>query len=850
MKFLKQAFLGLFSLGFLGVMAGVGAVVYIISFYGRDLPDYSQLKVYEPPMLTRLYAGDGRLMAEFAQERRVFVPIDSIPDLVKHAFIAAEDKNFYKHGGVDYLAIMGALIDNAKGGHLRGASTITQQVAKNFLLSSERSYQRKIKEAILAHRMESVMSKDRLLELYLNEIFLGQRAYGVAAAALTYFDKSLDELTVAEAAYLAALPKAPNNYHPIRNHDAALARRNAVIKLMLQNKYITKEQAREARETPLVMVENKNAAPVNAPFFAEEVRRELIQRYGQASLDQGGLVVRTTIDPKLQDIALESLRKGLQAYDRRHGWRGPFGHFDTVGEWRTQLANMARPIEMPDSWNLAAVTGVSPSAASVGFADGSKGTIKLENLTWARAYIDEGYHQGPDITAAGDVLKTGDVVMVEALAGDPTSYDLKQIPLVQGAIMAMDPHTGRILAMQGGWKYKYGASEYNRATQAQRQPGSAFKPFIYTAALENGFTPSSLVMDAPFTIEDRPGHFWSPVNYKGGHYGPTTIRVGLEKSRNLMTVRLAHHLGMPVVADYARRFGVVDDMPLHLANALGAAETTLERMTAAYAVFVNGGKKVAPTFIDRIQDRRGTTVFRHDQRACESCGTLIKWEGQGAPDVPDIRPQIIDNRVAYQMVSILQGVTQRGTASSLKDIGFPVGGKTGTTNKSNDTWFIGFSPDLVVGVFIGFDQPRSLGKRETGGSVAAPVFKDFMTVALADVPPTPFRIPPGIKNIQVNAATGKLAEEGDKNVIWESFASGTEPTGGESYILDGSGVNIVPDETYGEATEGADENYDYNSGTSIYPAPYRPPYQQAPPLPPATSFGGGSEATTGTGGLY
>jgi penicillin-binding protein 1A len=815
----------------------------------------------------------------------VFVPIDSIPDLVKHAFIAAEDKNFYTHNGVDYLAVAGALADNLKGGRLRGASTITQQVAKNFLLTSERSYSRKIKEAILAHRMERALSKDRLLELYLNEIFLGQRAYGVAAAALAYFNKSLDELNIAEAAYLAALPKAPNNYHPVRNHDAALARRNAVLKLMLQNKYITREQATEAQAMPLMMAETKAAPTVNAPFFAEEARRELIERYGQASLDKGGLVVRTTIDPTLQDIAVKALRDGLQTYDQRAGWRGAFARFDTVGEWQSQLAAVPRSVDMPDDWALAAVLDVSPSAASIGFADGTKGTVKLENLKWARASIGEGYSLGPEITKAGDVLKEGDIVMVQPVEGEVMSFALRQVPLVQGALMAMDPHTGRILAMQGGWKYKYGGSEYNRATQAMRQPGSAFKPFIYAAALENGFTPSSIVVDGPFVIEDRPGHFWSPVNYKGDFLGPTTLRVGLEKSRNLMTVRLAHHLGMPMLSDYAGRFGVDDKMPLHLANSLGAGETTLERMTAAYAVFVNGGKKVSPSVIDRIQDRRGSTVYRHDQRICDTCGPLLKWEGQNAPDVPDTRPQILDARVAYQMVSILEGVTQRGTATSLKDLGFPVGGKTGTTNRSHDVWFVGFSPDLVVGVYIGFDQPRSLGKKETGGSLAAPVFKEFMTDAMKNASPMPFRIPPGIKNIQVNARTGRLAAEGDTNLIWESFAAGTEPTEySTTKILDGTGVNAVPTEVYGginEDGEGMDDTVGYNDsytdsdgggpdaqGASPYGASpydgspgvapdtgyyggtpsYQPPSPQ--PAPPQPGFGGNDDATTGTGGLY
>jgi penicillin-binding protein 1A len=848
MKYLRYAFWGLFSLGFAGLIVGVMSVLFIVQYYAQDLPDHSQLKNYDPPIVTRLYAGDGRLMAEFAQEKRVFVPIDSIPELVKNAFIAVEDQNFYEHEGVDFLAIVAAAIDNFKHKGSRGASTITQQVVKNFLLSNERSYVRKIKEAILAYRMERAMSKDRILELYLNQIFLGQRAYGVAAASLEYFNKSLDELTVAEAAYLAGLPKAPNNYHPTRKPKEAVERRNLVIRRMRSEGYITKEQAELATAMPLQTVKRDDSVIVNAPFFAEEVRREIVEHYGQDSLYGGGLVVRTTIDPKLQDIALKALRGGLQAYDQRHGYRGAFKHFDTMSDWRAELEKIARPIEMPDTWKLAAVLSVSDNAAAIGFAgddsDSGKGTIKLENLKWAREYQNEGYSQGPEIASAAQVVKEGDIVMVEAVKGEQQSYALKQVPLVQGAVVAMDPHTGRILAMQGGWKYKYGSSEYNRATQARRQPGSAFKPFIYTAALEKGFTPSSLVQDAPFVIEDRPGHFWAPTNYKEEYYGPTTLRVGLEKSRNLMTVRLAHHLGMDVVADYAERFGVVDKLPLHLANALGAAETTPIRMTAAYAVFVNGGKKVIPTVIDRIQDRRGQTIFRHDKRSCENCGDLIKWEGQPVPEIPDTREQIIQPTTAYQMVSIMEGVVQRGTATALKELDRPLAGKTGTTNKSNDTWFMGFSPDLVVGVFVGFDQPRSLGKKETGGSTALPVFKLFMADALKDTPAMPFRIPPGVKNIQVNASTGRLAGPGDTNIIWEAFVTGTEPAG-ESYILDGSGVNVVPTEIYDQG-----DTYSGGAFTNVPSGPYTggeaPGYQSLYPETVSPS----EEPTTGTGGIY
>ncbi|MCB1563262.1 MAG: penicillin-binding protein 1A [Alphaproteobacteria bacterium] len=801
MKYIWYGFLWMVSLGFFGVIAVAGIALYTVSYYASDLPDYSQLKNYEPPIVTRLYAGDGRLMAEFAQEKRVFMSIDSMPPLVKQAFIAAEDKNFYEHPGVDFIAIFRAAIGNLKniGTHKRpkGASTITQQIAKNFLLTNEVSYERKIKEAILANRMERAMTKDQLLELYLNEIYLGQRAYGVTAAALQYFDKSLDELSIAEVAYLAALPKAPNNYHPVRKKEEATIRRNWVIDRMLEDGYITQGQADMAKLEKLETIQDKEDSFVNAAYFTEEVRRELAERYGEESLYGGGLAVRSSIDPKMQAVAVKALRDGLMAYDQRHGWRGPVTHLDSLKGWQEALKAVAHPDGILETWKLAAVLDVKSNEASIGFDDGSKAKLPLEGLVWAREYRNHGYAQGPKITSVAEVLKAGDVVMVSPMQEEGSAqethfknaYELVQVPEIQGAIIAMDPHTGRILAMQGGWKY--GISEFNRATQAQRQPGSAFKPFVYLAALDRGFTPATLVLDAPFAIEDRPGNIWSPTNYSNEYYGPTPIRVGVEKSRNLMTVRLADFLGMDVISAYAARFGVTENMPPMLSNALGAGETTLLKMTTAYAMLVNGGKRVTPTFIDRIQDRYGKTIFKHDDRPCESCGALIRWEDQTAPDVPDTREQIEDPRTAYQIVSILEGVVQRGTGVRIKSLGRPLAGKTGTTNESKDAWFIGFSPDLAVGVFTGFDEPRSLGKRETGSSVAVPIFKDFMEEALKDAPLKPFRMPRGIRNVQINADTGVRAQPGDEHVIWESFLIGTEP-GDDMYILDGRGISLMP----------------------------------------------------------
>ncbi|MCF8495190.1 MAG: penicillin-binding protein 1A [Alphaproteobacteria bacterium] len=823
MKYLWYAFLGLFSLGFLGLMAAVGLVAFIFNYYGHDLPDYAQLKNYEPQIVTRLYAGDGRLMGEFAQEKRVFVSIDNIPDLVKNAFIAAEDQNFYKHEGVDLFAIVRAGISNLKnrgsGKRPVGASTITQQVAKNFLLTNEVSYERKVKEAILAYRMERAMSKDHLLELYMNEIYLGARAYGVAAAALQYFDKPLNELTIEEAAYLAALPKAPNNYHPVRHYEAALARRNWAIERMREDGYITREQAALAAQQPLKTIARDESRVVNAPYFTEEVRRLLAASYGEDSLYGGGLVVRSTIDPHLQDIAVRTLRDGLQAYDRRHGYRGPLQNLPSLDDWQSQLAQIKRPPAALKDWRLAVVLDSSTSSAKLGFADGPEGTLSLEHAKWARKYLNEGYAQGPEITAVSQVVKAGDIVLVSPVGDKENAWELQQVPDVQGALVAMDPHTGRILAMQGGWTYDI--SEFNRATQAQRQPGSSFKPFVYLAGLDNGFTPATLILDAPFQIEDRPGHFWNPTNYHDDYFGPTPLRVGIEKSRNLMTVRLAHHLGVEKISEYAKNFGITDNMPLHLSNSLGAGETTLLRMVSAYAVLVNGGKKIVPTFIDRIQNRYGGTIFRHDERECLDCGPRMKWQDQPTPEIPDTREQVADPRTAYQMVSILEGVVQRGTGAAIKTLGRPLAGKTGTTNESRDTWFIGFSPDLVVGIFAGFDAPRSLGKRETGASICVPMFKSFMEEALKDVPLTPFRVPPGIRNVQINASTGARAQIGDQNVIWEAFVTGTEPTE-DIFILDESGINLM----------GAAPSSDSYS-TPAGPGSYTPP-----------------GPITGTGGLY
>lgn len=876
MKWLYNIFLALFSLGFLGLIAGVGIIAFAINYYGRDLPDYNQLKKYEPSIVTRIYAGDGNLLAEYAQEKRIFVPVQKIPDQVKNAFLAAEDQNFYDHNGVDFYAIARAMITNLRnsgsGKRLIGASTITQQVAKNFLLTNEVSYERKIKEAILAMRMEKALSKEQLLELYLNEIFLGQRAYGVAAAAQSYFNKSLDELTIEEAAYLAALPKAPNNYHPVRRKEAATSRRNWVIERMADDGYITKAEAEEAKLKPLVTEKRMMAENVEADFFAEEIRRILKDKYGQESLYQGGLAVRSSLDPKLQNIAVKALRDGLSDYDKRHGWRGPVANLKSMDNWAIDLEKIAIPEGMLENWQMGVVLDLQKTSAVVGLNANEKIQLPLEGLRWARKCLQDCYALGPEIINVDQVLTKGDVILIEKTK---EGWILRQVPKVQGAIIVMNPHTGRVLAMQGGWTQS--SSSFNRATQAKRQPGSAFKPFVYLTALENGYTPSTLVLDAPFVYEQSPGNFWRPTNYSNKYYGPSTLRMGVEKSRNLMTVRLADKIGMEKIIENAEKFEIGDDMKPFLSYALGANETTLLRLTAAYGMLVNGGKKITPTFIDRIQDRRGATVFSYDQRPCANCGDLIRWDGQPTPTPSDTREQIADEKNAYQIVSIMEGVVQRGTATRLKSLGRPLAGKTGTTNESKDTWFIGFSPDLVVGVFAGFDTPKSLGKRETGSSVAAPIWGQFMKEALKDTPPAPFRVPPGIKNVRVNSKTGRIASAGDQDAIWESFVKGTEPDpdnyyqgvvigeedqinpyGENPYGYDNSGASVYNDgnvEIYGLPDEdNPDDSFSYfsnrqggpaNNDNTREPAPYVPNGEQrtVPVEKPNSNF-------TGTGGLY
>ena len=785
---MTRALLTFFGALFILAVIGAGGVFYVFYSYGRDLPNYQMLADYQPPVMTRIHAGDGQLIMEYAKEKRVFVPMKAIPRRIIHAVLSAEDKNFYSHIGVDFFSVVRAVVTNVRnlGSDRRpvGASTITQQVAKNFLLTSEVSLDRKVKEAIIAFRMERAFTKDRILELYMNEIYLGAGSYGFAAAALNYFNKPLDGLTIAEAALLAALPKAPSNYNPIRRPDAAKVRRDWVIKEMMENGYITGDEAGLAAEEPITLMRRSQTEFVrHGASFSEEVRRELAERFGENTLYTGGLSVRTTLDPKLQEIATQALRGGLEAYDRRHGWRGAVATLDlgAVGSgWAAALAKITPPGGI-GTWRLALVLRVTDTEATLGFADGTGGRIPFGELRWARPWI-KGQRYGYRPKRVPDVINPGDVVLVDGVSANAKgkaypagTYGLRQVPDINGAIVALDPHTGRVLAMAGG--YDFDKSQFNRATQAMRQPGSAFKPIVYLSALDSGYTPSTLILDAPFVIDQGPGlPKWRPANYTKKFYGPSTMRLGIEKSRNLMTVRLAQTVGMEKIVAYAKAFGITDDMPAQLAMSLGAGETTLLKLTTAYAMLVNNGKKITPTLIDRIQDRQGATILRHDERPCPDCQVTF-WTSQSVPVMPDDREQVTDPASAYQMVAMLQGVVERGTGRGLRRIGKPLAGKTGTTNKSQDAWFVGFTPDLAVGVYTGFDEPKPLGPQEQGASVALPIFRDFMAGALKDKSATPFRIPPGIRLVRVDAQSGLPARPGQKKVILEAFKPGTVPTG-------------------------------------------------------------------------
>ena len=781
-----------FGIGTVLMLLVAGGVALYVGSLTKDLPDYEVLAKYEPPVMTRVHASDGSLMAEFARERRLYIPIQAVPNRVKAAFVSAEDKTFYEHHGLDFAGLARAMITNVKnmgsGRRPVGASTITQQVAKNFLLTSKQTYDRKIKEAILAMRIEQAYSKDRILELYLNEIFFGLGSYGIASAALTYFDKSVGELSIAESAYLAALPKGPNNYHPFRQPERAIERRNWVIDRMHENDYITAEEAAEAKKLPLGVKRRSDAHYVFASeYFTEEVRRQIIQKYGVDALYEGGLSVRTTLNPTLQVEARKSLQAALLRYDEARGWRGPMKNVELGNDWGAAFGDMQSYSDVPE-WQLAIVLNVSAAGADIGLrppldASGSRSKerkrafIAADNMKWAMRVINIGGKRTSAKSPEG-VLKTGDIVYVAKLG--ESSYRLQQPPKLEGALVAMDPHTGRVLAMVGG--FSYAESEFNRATQAYRQPGSSFKPFVYAAALDNGYTPASVVLDGPLEI-DQGGSLgvWAPKNYSGKFSGPSTLRYGIEQSRNVMTVRLAQDMGMKLVAEYAERFGIYDKMLPVLSMALGAGETTVLRMVTGYSIMANGGQSITPSMIDRIQDRYGKTVFKHDNRQCEGCNAA-NWENQEEPTLIDNRDQVLDPMTAYQITSMMEGVVKRGTARILQSLERPIAGKTGTTNDEKDAWFVGFTPDLVVGVFLGYDTPTPLGRGGTGGALAAPVFKSFMEQALVGTPKVDFRVPEGMAVIAIDRKTGMHANPGDPNVIMEAFKPGTGPSDSYSVI--------------------------------------------------------------------
>ncbi len=782
MRFVLRFFGFLFSVGAICLLLAAVAAGYFYWSYSQDLPDHAALANYEPPVTTRIHAADGSLLTELSRERRFYLPIQAVPKLVIGAYLSAEDKNFYKHGGVDPEGIVRAALTNFRSGKRQGASTITQQVAKNFFLTNEQTFDRKVREALTALRIEAAYSKDKILELYLNEIFLGtlvpgRNVHGVAAAALEYFNKSVHELTPAEAAYLAALPKGPNNYHPFRKTAEAISRRNEILGLMAQNGYITKDQAEKSRQEPLGVTPRSISPNTTASgFFAEEVRRELADRYGEKSLYEGGLSVRATLDPKMQAMARKALVDGLIRFDEAHGWRGPQTNVNLASrEWGLAIAEISALSDVKP-WRLAVVLDTAGGQARIGLQpkressgqvvrDRELGTVTADGVRWTRRGVAQ-------------ALQAGDVVYVEPVADKPGQFRLRQIPEISGALVAMDPFTGRVQAMVGG--FSYDQSEFNRATQAQRQPGSAFKPFVYATALDNGYVPTTIVNDDPITIDMGPGQeAWSPSNFEGKPTGPHTLRYGVEHSKNLMTVRLARDVGMPLIAEYARRFGIYDEMLPVLSMSLGAGETTVMRMTTAYSMLANGGRRIKPTLIDRIQDRNGSTIYKHDERECIGCAA-DQWTNQDEPKLVDKREQVLDPLTAYQMTSILEGVVIRGTAARQRAVvGKPVAGKTGTTNDAKDLWFVGYSPDLAVGVYIGYDKPRSMGDSAQAATYAAPIFGDFMKMALADKPATPFRVPPGIKLISVALGSGQRASGGGAGTILEAFKPGTGPS--ESY---------------------------------------------------------------------
>ena len=807
--------------------------IFVFMRYGVNLPDYNQLSEYKPPVTSRFYAGDGSLLTEYATEQRIFVPLKDIPPNLINAFIAAEDKNFWSHSGIDLVGIARAVIVNVKnkllggGRRMVGASTITQQVAKNFFLSSEQSLTRKIKEVILALKMERAFSKRHILTLYFNQIFLGFRSYGVAAAALNYFNKSLEELTLAESAFLAALPKAPNNYNPITNKDRALARRDYVLDRMVEDGYVSKEEADLARLEDIVVSENfisKNQK--YSLYFSEEVRKYLSGIYGEEQLYSGGLAVRTTVIPEYQKIATNVLRKALLNYDKKKGWRGAEKNIseelkvamESENEkaeqasdksvWQKVLSNTYFVSGMEDDgWRKAVVLNIYPDVIEIGFANGDVGTVSLDSIGWSKYVVNE-KGDTASLKNMNQAFKVSDVIFVKKVDGTSSVYSLQQVPELNGSMIVLDPHTGRVFAMVGG--FSYSRSKFNRATQAYRQPGSTIKPFVYLTALENGYTPSSVILDAPVVLEKADGELWRPENYDNAFAGEITLRRALEKSKNNPTIRIAKDIGVRTFLKNALGFGVykkVEDP--NLSMALGSGDTTLIDITSAFAKLINGGKNIEAVIVDRVQDRNGKTVYKNDKRECENCENIEWVENSLPPEVKDDREQLSDPISLYQIVNILQGVVDRGSGWMARIPGKTIGGKTGTSNDQKDVWFIGGTPDLVAGVFLGYDQPKSLGDYAAGGSLAAPIFKDFMQQVLKNKKDVAFRVPKGVSLVRVNRETGKPASVNDANfnVVLEAFKEGTEPFNFEDKNIDNSSFEEI-DTDYKEEVVPVETNFD------------------------------------------
>ncbi len=737
-----------------GVLFSFALIIGILWVYSNKLPDYKFLKMYKPAVSSKLYSGGGELVSDFSSEKRIFVPHDSIPKVVINSFLSAEDKNFFYHPGVDAKGIVRATINNVSNiiysKRLEGASTITQQVAKNFLLTNEVSINRKIKEAILAFRIERALSKERILELYLNQIYLGEGSYGIASASLEYFDKPISKLNYAEASLLAALPKAPSKYNPFKNADLAKHRRNLVIKNLLENSYINEEKYSELINSEIKLRKRKKKYLEDARYYVEDVRKYLVEKYGFNKIYKQGFTIKTPINLELQSIATQSLREGLEEYDKRKGWRGPILNKKITDKWNKNLKKYK--LEKTIGWDLAIVKKINKFSVEIETEKKNQGIIKYDDASWTKKELDK-------------IFKIGDVVYVKNIKDN--LYSLKQIPKANGGIVILNPYTGRVLAMSGGFSFKL--SEFNRATQAFRQPGSAFKPFVYALALENKFTPSTLVLDAPVVLDQGEDlKMWKPENYGKKFYGPSTIRTGLEKSRNLMTVRIAQEIGIDKIANFAKSLKIYDNPEELISISLGSAETTLLKLTSAYSSFVNGGKLVEPIFLDRIQDSEGNTIFNSEKRFCKKCKE-ISYLGKDVPKIEDNFIQIFSEETAYQITSMLEGAIQRGTGRKLKDLNLDLAGKTGTTNENTDAWFVGFTSNLVIGVYVGHDEPKTLGKYETGAKTALPIFKSFIKKSVKRSEARPFKVAKNIKFLVIDQKTGRKADFGSKTTIIEAF---------------------------------------------------------------------------------